>query len=168
MISNNMHLSFHWAIGMIIASLSSINISMNFWLFGFIVLCAVFADFDIILRKHAIDNNHRMLFTHSIYIPLILIIFGILFSQTILIFGGISYLAHIFADLLDWGTNLFFTGKIYGPRFLLQKDERNRVKELMYKEENPAFFFVKRYYQSTLMISLEIIAIISTTPTTMM
>ena len=97
-----------------------------------------------------------MLFTHSIYIPLVLLLIGFISSEIVIIVMGFSYFIHILIDLLDWGTNALFSNKIFGIRFLLKKDEYTKVKELMNQEKIPQWFFVKRYYNSYIMIGIEV------------
>ena len=151
-----MHSSVHYGLGIIFAGITSLLIPINFWIVAIIILSAIFADFDIFLKNYAQDGNHRMLLTHSIYLPILLLVIGIISSSIIIIMAGISYFLHIVIDLLDWGTNVFYTKKIYGVRILLKKDEYFRVKELMHQEKIPQWFFVKRYYRSYAMILIEI------------
>ncbi|UYP47864.1 hypothetical protein NEF87_004149 [Candidatus Lokiarchaeum ossiferum] len=151
-----MHSSVHWGLGIIIAGITSLYISVNFWIVGLIILSSIFADFDIFLRKYAQNGNHRMLFTHSIYLPMILILIGFLSSKIVIIVMGFSYLIHILIDLLDWGTNALFTNRIFGIRFLLKRDEHLRVPEIIDQEKIPQWFFVKRYYNSVIMIGIEV------------
>ena len=75
--------------------------------------------------------------------------------------GGIAYFCHILIDLLDWGTNAFYTNKMFGLRILLTPDERIDLSHVINDKENRQFFFVHRYYSSKLMIFLEILIGIS-------
>jgi len=162
-----MHINVHFGIGLIIASVTHYFIPLNFFTFSFIVLCGFISDFDIIFKKYAKDNNHRLLITHSIYPSLIIIIIGIIigiiFNYIWLLMGGIAYFCHILIDLIDWGTNFFFFNKkMFGIRILLSPEERIDLSHVINDKENRQFFFVQRYYSSKLMIFLEIIIGIST------
>ncbi|MHA1584051.1 MAG: metal-dependent hydrolase [Promethearchaeota archaeon] len=152
-----MHVSFHYAFGVILAGLGKLFFNLPLWMLIVIILLSIIPDIDYILSRNAPNHNHRMLLTHSIYIPLVLIILGFIISQPVLWIGGLGYLSHVCFDLLDWGTNLFMTGKIIGIRILLDKKERAIVPELMKKEIKPKWFFVRRYFSSIIILSIEII-----------
>lgn len=151
-----MHITFHYAIGVICAAILSRLTPLSPLLFCLVIAASIFPDLDIIFSKFALNLNHRMLITHSLYFPLILFLFGIVLDNIILIFIGISYFSHVFVDLLDWGTNFFYNGKIYGFRFLLKKEEYDHVPELLQREKIKKWFFVRRYYHSKLTFLLEI------------
>ena len=160
-----MHINVHFGMGIIIASLTNYFIPLNIFTFSFIVLCSFILDFDIIFKKHAKDQNHRMLISHSIYPSLIIIIIGIIigiiFNEIWVLMGGIAYFCHILIDLIDWGTNFFYNKKMFGLRILLTPEERIDLSHVINDKENRQFFFVQRYYSSKLMIFLEIIIGIS-------
>ncbi len=151
-----MHSNFHWALGIIIASLASIYIEINFLGYIAIVFAAIVADYDIFIVKFTQNKNHRMLISHSIYFPIILFIIGEIISSNVIKIMGISYLSHVLVDLIDWGNNFFYTKKIHGIRLLLKKDEYNRVEDLMNLEKHPKWFFIKRYSESNLIKFFEI------------
>lgn len=167
-----MNTNVHYGMGLIIASLTCITYSLSIWEYMFIVFCAAGPDVDFLFSKYAKDQNHRNFFTHSIYIPLILIIAGIIiekyyflpiwfigFHQVIYI-GGFAYLSHLTLDLLDWGINPLYFGKTIGFYLLLTQDEKNLAhpQTIIEREtkKNPDFFTL-RYYQSPVIISIDII-----------
>lgn len=158
-----MHVSTHFAIGVIFGIIFSqiYPMATTWWSFGIIILGALIADSDYIFSKFAPDHNHRMLPTHSIYFPLLLILIGVLIPNPLVVTVALAYLSHPLIDLLDWGTNCFLTGKIVGPRILLDKTEYLIVPQLMHQEKYPKWFFVKRYYHSKFVLGLEILAFIS-------
>ena len=158
-----MHVSFHYAVGVIVALLFSqvFPAAATWWSFGIIVLGAIIADSDYIFSKFAPDRNHRMLLTHSIFFPLPMIILGLILRNSLIVTASLAYLTHPIIDLLDWGTNCFLNGKIVGPRVLLAKKEYLIVPQLMHQEKYPKWFFVNRYYHSKLVLGLEILAFLS-------
>ncbi len=154
-----MHLTFHYALGVIFASILSRLTPLSPFLFGIIVLAAFLPDFDILLSKFAPNHNHRQLISHSLFIPVISIAFGVIFRNIIITFFGLSYLSHVIVDLLDWGTNFLYNGKTYGPRILLKKEEYSQVSEMLKLEKVQKWFFVRRYYASYPILVLEIIGL---------
>ena len=155
-----MHLTFHFSLGIICGIILSQLTVLSPILFGIIIIGACISDLDIIFKNFAQNLNHRMLFTHSIIPPVMIILIGIPIMNVVVIFFGIAYLTHVLADLLDWGTNFLFNGKIYGIRILLKKDEYDGVSELLKTEKVKKWFFVRRYYGSKIMLSFEIIILI--------
>ncbi|MFX1273942.1 MAG: hypothetical protein ACFFBP_12310 [Promethearchaeota archaeon] len=123
----------------------------------FIVVCAFVADFDIIFLKFTKEDNHRMFFSHSIFPSLILFVSGILFNSYFLNICGVACLSHVFIDTIDWGTNVFFfKRKIIGFKFLITKEEFDNIESYLVKYKVARSFFDFRYYQSKLMMTLEI------------
>ncbi|MHA1672146.1 MAG: hypothetical protein ACTSYI_00835, partial [Promethearchaeota archaeon] len=118
----------------------------------------VISDFDILLLIKSKEKNHRMFFSHSIFFSGTILLLALLTSQWWLFFCGIGALIHVCIDMMDWGTNLLFTKRIIGPRFLLKRDEWDNVPGLMKKEFAPKYFFVKRYFGSIPFQLLEILA----------
>ena len=158
-----MHISFHFAVGVIMAILFALlyPAATTGWSFGIVVLGAIIADSDYIFSKFAPDRNHRMLLTHSIYFPIPMIFIGLFMQNPLVVAASLAYLTHPIIDLFDWGTNCFLTGKIIGPRILLAKTEYRIVTQLMHQEKYPKWFFVKRYYHSKIILGLEILAFLS-------
>ncbi len=156
-----MHVTFHYALGVVIAGIASQFFFLTPIYFGIIVLAACLPDIDILFKKYAPDNNHRQLFTHSLYPGIIISAFGIIFGEKVIILFGIAYISHIFIDLFDWGTNFLFTGKTYGPRLLLKKSEHDSVMNLLKNEKIPKWFFVRRYYSARYILLLEIAGLLS-------
>ena len=106
-----MHLTFHFTLGIICASILSYFTVLSPFLFGIVVFAACIPDMDILFRKFAHNNNHRQLISHSIIIPTLIISIGLIFQTIIITFCGIAYLTHVFVDLIDWGTNIVYNGK---------------------------------------------------------
>ncbi|MFW9988598.1 MAG: hypothetical protein ACFFC3_08075, partial [Candidatus Odinarchaeota archaeon] len=124
--------------------------------FSIIVLFSFICDFDVFLSKFAMDNNHRMLITHSIIPSLIILLLGFIFNWIVLILGGISYSIHILIDTLDWGTNFFyFKKKQVGLKFLISKEEFENLSDYLSKFNNPEFFFSEKYYKNKIFLSVE-------------
>ena len=154
-----MHITFHYALGVIIAGLASIWYNLSPLFFGLIVFAAFIPDLDIILKKFAKNKNHRMLFTHSIYIPVILFLLGLIFNENILYLMGFAYSTHVIVDLFDWGNNFLFTGKALGPKLLLGGIKHDQVPELLKKETIPKWFFTRRYYSSKITLLFEFLSL---------
>ena len=153
-----MHVSFHYATGIIAAIIYSQFYPIAWWSFGIVLIGAIIADSDYIFSKLAPDHNHRMLPTHSIFFPIPFIILGLLVHSPLVVAASLAYLTHPIIDLFDWGTNCFLNGKIVGSRVLLAKSEYLIVPELMKQEKDPKWFFAKRYYHSKIVVGLEIFA----------
>lgn len=118
-------------------------------------------DFDIFLSKFALDNNHRMLITHSIIPGLIITIAGILFNWIVLIISGFSYLIHIIIDTFDWGTNLFFfPKKQIGFKLLITKEESMNLSKYISQYKSPKSFFDRKYYGNIGCLVMEVLIFI--------
>lgn len=152
-----MHINVHYAIGIIIASISHFFLNLTLLEYSFIVFSAFIIDIDIIFSKFDKENNHRNLITHSIWPGVAVLIIGsLLFNQTLTI-CGISLILHAFIDTFDWGTNLFYTGKTIGPKFLISREEFENIDEVLSEYKVKHSFFVFRYYESKAIIITEII-----------
>lgn len=129
--------------------------------FFLIVLFAFVCDFDIFLSKYALDNNHRMLITHSIIPGIIITILGLIFNWTVLIISGLSYSIHIIIDTFDWGTNFFyFQKKQVGLKLLITKDEFNNISKYLSQFKRPESFFDKKYYGNIACVIIEVLIFI--------
>ena len=142
-----MHINFHFAIGVIIASFFNSYFQFTLLEFLMIIGCSFIMDFDIFFSKYAPDNNHRMLITHSIIPGVILIVFGVLFIWPALYLSGAAYVIHSIIDTLDWGTNfLGFQKKPWGPKFLITKEELENLDKILENYKIKKSFFDFRYY----------------------
>jgi hypothetical protein len=167
-----MNTNVHYAMGLIIASITCTIYSLSIWEFMFIVICAAGPDVDFLFSKYAKDENHRNFITHSILIPTILLVVGIIiekyyfipiwfigFHQVIWI-GGVAYFSHLALDLIDWGINPFYFGKTIGFFILLTQDEKNlahpRTIIEREKKKDPNFFIL-RYYNNPTIVSIDLI-----------
>lgn len=151
----------HFGIGIIIASISKILFDLNFLEFFLIVLLAFVCDFDIFLSKYAVDNNHRMLITHSIIPGIIITILGLIFNWTVLIISGLSYSIHVIIDTFDWGTNFFyFQKKQVGLKLLITKEEFNNISKYLSQFKRPESFFDRRYYGNIACVTTEVLIFI--------
>ena len=84
-------------------------------------------------------------------------IVGVIILWPVLIVAGFAYFTHIFCDLFDWGNNLFyFNHKIFGPRFLITKEEIANLPEYLAKYKNPRSFFDFKYYSNKVCLGVEI------------
>lgn len=168
-----MHSNVHYAIGLFIASVTAIFLSLNVFEYAFIVFCSTIPDLDFIFKKFARDGNHRNFITHTVYPSIIMIVVGILvdifyfgtilniiyFHQVIWI-GGIAYLSHIMIDFIDWGLNPFFTNHHFGFYLLITQHEKNLAhpRTVIDRErKKDQWFFVKRYYSTRTVLLLDTI-----------
>jgi hypothetical protein len=123
-----------------------------------IVFSAFVCDFDVFFSKYAKDNNHRNLITHSIIPSLIVIVLGIIFNWPALIISGFTLFLHIFVDLFDWGTNLFyFSKKTIGPRLFISKEEQKNLPKYLAQYKNKESFFDFKYYNNKLALIIEVL-----------
>ena len=156
-----MHINSHFAIGIIIGSL--LHSTFNFTLLEFllIVLLSFICDFDVFFAKYAVDHNHRMLITHSIFPSLLFITFGIIFLWPAVIFSGLTYSIHIIVDTFDWGTNFFyFQKKQIGLKLLISKEEFENLPKFLSEFKKAESFFDLKYYKSKTSLSIEAILFI--------
>ncbi|TET03034.1 MAG: hypothetical protein E3J90_02220 [Promethearchaeota archaeon] len=156
-----MHINSHFAIGIIIGSL--LHSTFNFTLLEFllIVLLSFICDFDVFFAKYAVDHNHRMLITHSIFPSLLFITFGIIFLWPAVIFSGLTYSIHIIVDTFDWGTNFFyFQKKQIGLKLLISKEEFENLPKYLTKFKKAESFFDSKYYSSKVSLGIEAILFI--------
>ncbi|TFG06053.1 MAG: hypothetical protein EU539_08685 [Promethearchaeota archaeon] len=152
-----MHINSHFAIGVIIASISHHYFNFNLIEFLLIVISSFICDLDVFFSKRAKDNNHRNLFTHSIIPSIVIIVIGLIINWPALIFSGVAYFVHVFADIFDWGTNLFyFPKKTIGPRLFLSKEEEENLEEHLAQFKSPASFFDFKYYTNKIALSIEL------------
>ncbi|MFW9772809.1 MAG: hypothetical protein ACFFEO_11695 [Candidatus Thorarchaeota archaeon] len=129
--------------------------------FLLIVLFAFVCDFDIFFSKYALENNHRMLISHSIIPGLIIVILGLIFNWLAFIIGGFSYLIHIIIDTFDWGTNFFyFQKKQVGLKLLISKEEFNNISKYLSQYKRSESFFDGKYYGNILCLIIEALAFI--------
>jgi hypothetical protein len=156
-----MHINFHFAVGVIFASI--LNYFFNFSVLEFILIVffSFVCDFDIFLNKYAKDHNHRLLITHSIIPSVVIIIFGYVFNLPALFLSGFSYFIHIFIDTFDWGTNFFyFQKKQVGFKLLISKEEFENLPQYLAKYKVPASYFDEKYYSNKICLGMEIIIFI--------
>lgn len=155
------HINLHFGIGIIIASISKYFFQFNFFEFFLIVLFSFLCDFDIFFSKYALDNNHRMLITHSIIPGMIITVLGLILNWIVLIIAGISYVIHIIIDTFDWGTNfLYFQKKQIGFKLLITKDEYMNMSKYLAQYKKPESFFDKKYYGNAVCVIIEILIFI--------
>jgi hypothetical protein len=119
-------------------------------------VCAFICDFDVFFSKYAIDNNHRLLITHSIIPGVIIIILGFLFNSISVVIGGFSYSIHIIIDTFDWGTNFFyFQKKQIGLKLLISKEEFNNISKYLRQYKRKQSFFDVKYYRCKVCFIIE-------------
>jgi hypothetical protein len=153
-----MQLNNHFAIGLILASVT--HHFFNFDLFEIILIVgsSFVCDFDVLFTKYALDNNHRNLFTHSIIPSVIITVIGAIIHWPALIFSGISYALHILVDTLDWGTNfLYFGHHNIGLRLLISKEEQDNLDFYLNQYNRKASFFDFKRYNNKLWISMSVV-----------
>jgi hypothetical protein len=157
-----MHINVHFGIGVIIASIFNYLFGFTFLEFFFVLMGAFICDFDIFLSKYALENNHRLLITHSIIPGIIILILGLIFNLFFVTISGFSYIIHIIIDTFDWGTNFFyFQKKQVGPKLLISREEFDNISKYLQQYKNPQSFFDERYYRCKLCIVMEILVFIT-------
>jgi len=125
------------------------------------VIFAFVCDFDVFLSKYALENNHRMLVTHSFIPGIIIIILGLLFNAIFIIISGFSYVIHIIIDTFDWGTNIFyFQKKLIGFKLLISKEEFSNISKYLREYKNKQSFFDERYFGCKACLIIEILIFI--------
>jgi hypothetical protein len=155
------HINVHFGIGVVIASIFNYFFSFNFFEFFLILLFAFICDFDIIFSKYALENNHRLLITHSIIPGVIIIILGLIFNLFFVIISGLSYVIHIIIDTFDWGTNIFyFQKKQVGLKLIISKEEFDNISKYLLEYKNPQSFFDERYFGCKACLIIETIVFI--------
>jgi hypothetical protein len=153
-----MQINNHFAIGLILASITHYFFDFTLLEFGMICFFSFLCDFDVIFTKFARDQNHRNLFTHSIIPSILIIIIGVLINWMALIISGVSYFIHILVDTFDWGTNLFYFGhRNIGLRLLISKEEQENLDYYLSQYKNRASFFDFKRYRSKIWLSINII-----------
>ncbi|TXT65829.1 MAG: conserved membrane protein of unknown function [Promethearchaeota archaeon] len=156
-----MQINNHFAIGLILASITHYYFEFTLLEFSMICIFSFLCDFDVIFTKYARDLNHRNLFTHSIIPSIFIIIVGALITWPALTISGVSYFLHIMVDTFDWGTNLFYFGHYnIGLRLLITKEEQENLEIYLDQYKNRASFFDFKRYKNKLWILLSIIIFI--------
>ena len=156
-----MHINSHYAVGLLFGILSHHYYGFDILIILIIIGAAFVQDVDIIFSASAPEKNHRMLITHSIWPATMVLIIAFVLNISWLIIAGFALLSHTLIDMLDWGTNIFYTGKIYGARFLLPEEDRQHLKDLVEKDELSHSFFTQRYYHSIVFRLIELVLISS-------
>ena len=122
-----------------------------------IVFSAFICDFDVFFSKYAKDHNHRNLITHSIIPSIIVIVLGMLVNWSALVISGFALFLHVFVDLFDWGTNLFFfSKKTIGPRLFMSSEEQKNLADYLAQYKNKESFFDFKYYNSKTALAIEV------------
>ena len=109
-----MQVNSHFALGMIVGLISYHFFKFPLMITLIIIGAAAIQDLDFLFSKYAKNNNHRYFFTHSIWPTVIVVSIGLILGEAWIIITGISIFTHIFVDMMDWGLNLFYNGKIIG------------------------------------------------------
>lgn len=152
-----MHINSHFAIGVILASIFNYFFHFTFLEYTLVVLFAFICDFDVFFSKFAKDHNHRMLISHSIIPPLIILIIGLLINWPALYIGGVEYTIHVFVDTFDWGTNfLYFNKKQFGLKLLIKKEELDNLPKYISKYKKAESFFDNKYYTNKACLIIEV------------
>lgn len=166
----NIHLNTHLAFGAFTTLVFSAIFpgQLSFFELSACVLSACAVDLDYLLSKHAKQNNHRMLPTHSVATPAACWIIAVVLaigwpswhslSLTALICGINVLIDHDLMDSLDWGLNFFLTGKIVGKKILIGNKTPEEYYQIASKYTPSYAPFLKKYYNSKIMRALEITA----------
>ncbi|MFX0057811.1 MAG: hypothetical protein ACFE85_03280 [Candidatus Hodarchaeota archaeon] len=156
-----MHINSHFAVGVIISSILHYFYSFILIEFLLIIFSSFICDFDVFFSKYAINNNHRMLISHSIVPSIIIMIFGFIFNWIALFFSGFVYFIHIVIDTFDWGTNFFyFQKKQVGLKLLISREEFENIGEYLKKYKRAESFFDVKYYQNRVCMGIEVLLFI--------
>ncbi len=155
-----MHINVHYAIGVVVASISHYFLNLNLIEYSLIIFCAFIIDFDIVFSKYDKDNNHRNLITHSIWPGSVMLLVGLILLYPLIVICGAVLIIHILIDTFDWGINLFYTGKTIGVRLLISREEEKNIKEILSNYKVGHSFFVFRYYGSKGFVSVEVIVFV--------
>ncbi len=143
-----MHINSHYLLGMIVGITAYYYFQYPFIIILLIVGAAVAQDGDFLLSKWAPLNNHRRLFTHSIWPTVLLFLIGILMNVSWIIFATISVFTHVLVDMLDWGLNLWYNGKLIGIAILLPQKDTNQLDLPSMGYYYRKFFFTDTYMSS--------------------
>jgi hypothetical protein len=164
-----MHLTGHVAIGATIALLSTLVIpgSVPFLGIAIAIAAGCVIDMDFVLLRFTRIKNHRMYLTHSVLVPLMLLLVSVLFFLFIspgtslgwiALVSSINVLVHDAIDSTDWGLNFFANGKIVGKKLLLGGKDAKEFYEEAKKFVPYSTRFYLAYYGNTWFKLLEIIA----------
>jgi hypothetical protein len=155
MVNANTHVAF----GVIITALLSLILSLS-WFEFLLALWGAFAqDFDFLLSKYAKDENHRLLFTHSIWPGVTAIGVGLLLATPWVIAAGINSLFHVFIDSIDWGVTLLGQQKLTGPKILL-RGKNLTLEDIKARYPNFRCYFTIQWFRNPLMQAFEVISIV--------
>jgi len=121
-----------------------------------IIAGAVAQDGDFLLSKWAPLNNHRRLFTHSFWPTIIILLIGLITAIPWIILISISVFTHIFVDLLDWGVNFWYNGKLIGPAILLPEKDTDHLDLPSMGYHYRKFFFTSTYLRSKLFLFMDL------------
>jgi hypothetical protein len=164
------HLNAHLALGVFTTLVFTMIFpgQLSFFEIAACILSACAIDADFVLSKHARQNNHRLLPTHSIVIPIACFVIAIIIAAgwpawnslalTAMICGINVLVDHDLVDSLDWGLNFFLTGKIVGKKILIGDKTPEEYYQLASKYSPSYSAFLKKYYHSNVMRALEITA----------
>lgn len=154
-----MRTTAHFHISVFIIGLFYLFEDYSTWgLFLTFVASSVLIDLDILISPFIKEKNHRLYFTHSIIIWLVLsIIFAGLSITSIKIFDYFLFFClgivmHLSLDFIDWGLPLFPS-----------KKENKIYLGILNDEEITDFsmgYFIKKYWKSKTIITIEIILLI--------
>lgn len=156
-----MQVNSHFALGMIVGLISYHFFKFPLMITLIIIGAAAIQDLDFLFSKYAKNNNHRYFFTHSIWPTVIVVSIGLILGEAWIIITGISIFTHIFVDMMDWGLNLFYNGKIIGLGLL---NPELKGKTIDYEAEGiyyKQFYFTKKYFSSKLFVSMDLAFLIT-------
>lgn len=157
-----MHINSHYLLGMIVAIISYYYFQYTFLITLLIIAGAVAQDGDFLLSKWAPFNNHRRLFTHSVWPTIIILLIGLITMTSWIIFISISVFTHIFVDMLDWGVNFWYNGKLIGPAVLLPEKDTSHLDLPSMGYYYRKFFFTNTYMHSKWFLLTDFVLLILT------
>ena len=157
-----MHVNSHYLLGMIVAIAAYSLYQYPLFITTLIIAAAVAQDFDFLLSKWAPSNNHRRLFTHSIFPTIIALIIALISNLSWIFFIALSIFTHVLVDMLDWGLNLFYNGTIIGLAALLPEKDSSHLDFPSMGYYYRKFFFTSRYMTSKWFLIADLILLLLT------
>ena len=162
-----MHLNAHLAIGTLVAfaGIALVPVELSFLEVVAIILSACAIDADFLLTKYARDQNHRMLPTHGVAVPVacvagfVLTLFLLPAYQSLpwtLLLCGTNVLVHQIVDSVDWGLDFFHAGRLVGARILLGGKSAAEFRDDASRYMPSTTLFYHVYYHHRGMIAAEI------------
>lgn len=167
-----MHINVHLALGTFTTLMFTAIFpgQLTFLEIAACILSACVVDVDFLFSKFARYNNHRLLPTHSIAVPVVFFSVAVVaalawpedgsLALTAIICGLTVLIDHDLVDSYDWGLNFFLNGKVLGKKILIGNKSPDEYYELASHYAPRYAPFLKKYYDNKIMRALEIVAFV--------